>query len=99
MNNTNNIHTEPDSSHLGQAHGQEHLRTEHAAVANLRPLLEVRVVAEDLHRRLRVRVVRGLETNLSTYTITTEHTRATADTTHVIPQRSKNSSFPPTTRK
>lgn len=51
-------------TYLGEAHGQEHLRAEHAAVADLCPLLEVRVVAEDLHRRLGVRVVRGLELDL-----------------------------------
>ena len=51
-------------AYLGEAHGQEHLGAEHAAVPYLGPLLEVRVVAEDLHRRLGVWVVRGLELDL-----------------------------------
>ena len=31
-----------------QAHGRQHFRAEHPAVADFRPLAEVRVVAEDL---------------------------------------------------
>ena len=42
-------------------HRPKHLRPEHAAVADFGPLLELRVVPEDLHRGLRVRVVRRLE--------------------------------------
>ena len=46
----------------------EHLGPEHARVANLGPrslpVVQPRVPAEDLHRRLRVRVVRRLEAEL-----------------------------------
>jgi hypothetical protein len=41
---------------LGQAHGLQHLRTEHARVTNLEPALEALVVAEDFHTRLRKRL-------------------------------------------
>lgn len=50
--------------HLGKPHRKEHLRSEHSAVADLRPFLEVRVIAEHFHRRLGVRVVSGLKSNL-----------------------------------
>ena len=39
---------------FGEAHGLEHLRTEHAAVADLDPLLELRVEGEDLERGLQM---------------------------------------------
>ena len=41
----------------GQAHGLEHLGAEDAAVADLDELVELLVVAEDLHARLGVGVV------------------------------------------
>src|SRR5690606_17858723 len=44
-----------------QAHALQHLRSEHARVANLNPLSKASVKTENLHRRLSVRVVRGLE--------------------------------------
>ena len=47
-----------------EAHRLEHLGAEHAAVADLDPLLEASVVAEDLHGGLRVGVVGGLEAEL-----------------------------------
>lgn len=50
-----------DAHVLGQAHGFQHLRTEHAAVANLDQLAEALVVAEDFHAGLGVGVVGGLE--------------------------------------
>lgn len=54
-----------DHAHvLGQAHGAQHLGAEHTRVADLRPLVQVRVEREDLHARLRVRVVRRLEAHL-----------------------------------
>ena len=50
-----------DDDVLGEAHGQQHLRAEDARVADLDDLLQHRVVRENLHAGLRVRVVRGLE--------------------------------------
>lgn len=44
-----------------QTHGLQHLRPEHAAVAYLYPLVQSVVKAEDLHARLGVGVVGGLE--------------------------------------
>ena len=37
---------------FGEAHGLEHLRTEHAAVADLDPLLQLGVEGKDLERGL-----------------------------------------------
>mmetsp|Transcript_35805 Transcript_35805/g.78171 ORF Transcript_35805/g.78171 Transcript_35805/m.78171 type:complete len:403 (-) Transcript_35805:388-1596(-) len=48
----------------GHAHGLHHLRAEHAGVANLHPLLQLRMEAEDLHGGLCVGVVGGLEAQL-----------------------------------
>mmetsp|Transcript_43898 Transcript_43898/g.83828 ORF Transcript_43898/g.83828 Transcript_43898/m.83828 type:complete len:208 (-) Transcript_43898:958-1581(-) len=54
-----------DDADVGRhAHGLHHLRAEHARVANLHPLLELGVEAEDLHAGLRVRVKSGLEAQL-----------------------------------
>jgi hypothetical protein len=51
-------------THLGEAHRPEHLRAEHARVANLYPLVEAVVPVEDLHAGLRVRVVGRLEADV-----------------------------------
>merc|ERR1719253_2330755 len=51
------LHADPPSEDLdvvGKAHGHEHLRTEDTRVAELDPLLQPRMVAEDLHGRLGV---------------------------------------------
>ena len=53
-----------DAHVLRQTHGRQHLRLEHARVSNLRPLLEIRVVSEDLHGGFRVGVEGGLEAQL-----------------------------------
>ena len=46
--------TETVDAHVfGQTHGLQHLRSEHAGVTDLNPLLEALVVPEDLHTRLR----------------------------------------------
>ena len=50
-----------DAQVLGHAHGCQHLRPEHAAVANLNPLLEPSVETKDLERGLSVGVIRRLE--------------------------------------
>jgi hypothetical protein len=54
-------HTDTD---LCKPHRPEHLRTEHAGVADLDPLVQTLVPVEDLHGRLRVRIVRGLEADV-----------------------------------
>ncbi|KAJ8577492.1 hypothetical protein ON010_g1712 [Phytophthora cinnamomi] len=57
--------TPGDDTHvLRQAHGAQHLRTEHTRVTDLSPLLQIGVEGEDLHAGLRVRVVRRLEAHL-----------------------------------
>ena len=49
-----------DASHiLRQSHRSQHLRTEHSAVSDLRPAIQIRVEPEDLHRRLRVSTPRS----------------------------------------
>mmetsp|Transcript_6548 Transcript_6548/g.20442 ORF Transcript_6548/g.20442 Transcript_6548/m.20442 type:complete len:390 (-) Transcript_6548:118-1287(-) len=54
-----------DDSDVGrQAHGREHLRPEYARIADFGPLLEVGVVAEDLHGGLGVGVEGGLKAEL-----------------------------------
>lgn len=50
-----------DAEVTGQAHGFEHLWSEHARVANLDPLTETVVVAKDFHGGLGVGVIGGLE--------------------------------------
>jgi len=57
----------PPSNHShirGKSHWYQHFRTEHTRVSQFSPLLQLRMVPENLHRRLRIRVVRRLETNL-----------------------------------
>ena len=49
---------------LREAHGFQHLRSEHTTVPNLNPLLQHRVEGEDLKGWLRVRIVRRLEAHL-----------------------------------
>lgn len=46
---------------LGQTHWLQHLRTEHAAVADLHPLIQPLVKPKHLQARLRIGVVRRLE--------------------------------------
>ena len=46
---------------LRQPHRLQHLGSKHAAVANLDPLVQSFVEAEDLHTRFRIRVIGGLE--------------------------------------
>lgn len=54
--------TPGDDAHiLGQSHRAQHFWAKHARIANLDPALELGREAKDLHRRLRVRVVRRLE--------------------------------------
>ena len=54
--------TPPIDPHIRrQAHRLQHLGSEHAAVANLDPLVQSFVEAKDLHARFRIRVVGGLE--------------------------------------
>lgn len=49
---------------FGQAHGQQHLGAEHPRISDLHPLFQSGMEAEDFQRRLGVRVVRRLETQL-----------------------------------
>merc|ERR1719362_322358 len=49
---------------LWQAHGEKHLWSEHATVANLNPLVKARMEGKDLHTGLCVGIVGGLETKL-----------------------------------
>ena len=46
---------------LRQTHRLQHLGSEHAAVANLHPLIQSLVEAKNLHAGFRIRVVGGLE--------------------------------------
>lgn len=50
-----------DAHVLGKTHGLEHLRAEHATVANLDQFVQALVVAEDFHAGLGVGVVGALE--------------------------------------
>ena len=57
--------TPPINPHiLRQPHRLQHLRSEHAAIANLDPLIQSLVEAKDLHAGFRVRVVSGLEAQI-----------------------------------
>ena len=49
---------------LRKAHGLQHLRPKHAAVPDFHPLVQPLVEPKDLQARLRVRIVRRLETQL-----------------------------------
>mmetsp|Transcript_22505 Transcript_22505/g.36015 ORF Transcript_22505/g.36015 Transcript_22505/m.36015 type:complete len:502 (+) Transcript_22505:251-1756(+) len=53
-----------DAHVVGQPHRPQHLWSEHARVSDLGPALQVRVIAEDLHARLCVRVVGRLEAQI-----------------------------------
>ena len=66
---------------LGQAHGFQHLRPEHARVTNLEPLLQTSMVAEDLHGRLGVRVVGGLEAQVGNAHVAEEVLKETLEAT------------------
>ena len=51
--------------HIGrQAHRLQHLGSEHAAIANLDPLIQSLMEAEDLHAGFRIRVVSGFEAQI-----------------------------------
>ena len=54
-----------DSNVLRETHGPQHLWPEHAAVADLRPFAQLRVISKDLHGWLCVRIVGRLEAQLS----------------------------------
>ena len=47
-----------------QAHRLQHLGSEHAAIANLDPLIQSFMETKDLHARFRIRVVSGLEAQI-----------------------------------
>ena len=68
---------------LWQAHRQQHLRSEQTGIADLHPLLQALVVAEDLHARLCVRVVGRLELQL----VHAELLEELLDGAHQIAQR------------
>jgi len=46
---------------LRNAHGFQHLRSEHPAIPNFDPLLQGRMKRKDFHRRFSVRVISGFE--------------------------------------
>ena len=48
-----------------QAHRLQHLGSEHAAIANLDPLIQSLMEAEDLHARFRIGIVSGLEAQVA----------------------------------
>ena len=50
---------------LRQAHRLQHLRSEHAAIANLDPLIQSLMEAKDLHARFRIGIVRGFEAQIA----------------------------------